>query len=88
MTNDEILRMAKEQGARDVVRVAASVALAIKSGDDPQATFNSVRKWNPSLFGAKPTKQTAPTLSHWSEPDYRMRKMENDRQRRASRRHQ
>jgi hypothetical protein len=43
--------------------------LAVRNGDDPEATFASLKKNQPLLFGAKP-KQAKPAtaLPHWDEP--------------------
>jgi hypothetical protein len=50
-TNAELASLAARYGAKDAVRVAAGIALAVQRyGEDPLAMLESLRRWQPSLF--------------------------------------
>jgi hypothetical protein len=75
LTLEEIVRLAEQRGARDVKRVVAGVSLAIRNGDDPDLTFDSLQRNQPDLFGPRKAKQPTP-MKHWVTPKSEPRRNE------------
>lgn len=46
----DLHRLCKSWGAKDVIRVVASIRLAVEKGSDPEDVLRSLYRFQPQLF--------------------------------------